>query len=201
MNNQEISKPRNRFVPMEVTPIVIKPRPKLGLEAEDLSDYLGIYLPHDMAQVQSGEGDRWVLSLVNVSAPIEGFTIYEGASETQDFNETNLNCLAFPGPKRIEFVTSDELDAPPYLVLQEVIDGVVTGWQLYAPEPFLIVPSGDYGTEPTWQNAVSSEPASLKQIRLFENCDFSIETTPPSIPGAMFQKVTTVNINEVDIWR
>ena len=203
MNNQNQSNFQRRIaLPMEVTPIYIKPRPGTGTtETDGKADHLGIYLDYDAGQIQSGTGKEWTLSLVSVTAPIQGFTIFEGSGETQDYNETNLNCLTFSGPKRIEIVTSDELDAAPYLVFQEVIENnSVTGWQIYAPVAFEVVNSS-HSSDKTWQNAVSSEPVSIKQVRLFEDCNFSIETTPPPIPGALFQKVTTKAIGEVDLWR
>lgn len=198
MNNQENPKTRKLpGLPTEVIPIYIKPR--RGLHAA--GDYLGIYLPYDNAQVQSGSTDQWNLSLVSITAPIQGFTIYEGVSQEQDYNETNLNCLTFAEPKRIEIVASDALDAAPYLVFQEVIKGgSVDGWQIYAPTPFDIV-HPPHKSPQTWQNAVSSEPVSIKQVRLYENCNFDIKDTPPAIPGALFQKVTTKNISEVSLWR
>lgn len=198
MNNQEKSKSRKLLgLPTEVIPIYIKPRK--GLQSP--GEYLGIYLPYDNAQIQSGTNDQWDLSLVSITAPIQGFTIYEGAPQEQDYNETNLNCLTFSQPKRIEIVTSDALDSTPYLVFQEIVKGgSVTGWQIYAPTPFAVV-QPSHKKPQTWQDAVSTEPVSIKQVRLYENCDFDIKDTPPAIPGALFQKVTTKDISEVSLWR
>ena len=109
--------------------------------------------------------------------------------------------MTFAGPKRIEIIASDALDALPYLVFQEVIKGgSVAGWQIYAPTPFAIV-QPPYKKPKTWQEAISTETVSIKQVRLYENCNFDIKDTPPSIPGALFQKVTTKDISEVSLWR
>lgn len=203
MNNQKQPTVQRRIgMPMEVTPIAIKPRPGINADGADTSaDHIGIYLDYDTALVQTGSGTQWTLSLVAVTAPIQGFTIYDGAAPVEDYNETNLNCLTFSGPKRIEIVTSDAIDADPYLVFQEVIKAnVVTGWQIYAPVAFDIVDSSHLPVN-TWQYAVSSEPVSIKQVRLFESCNVSIETAAPPLPGALFQKITTNDIGEVDLWR
>jgi len=199
MSNSEESNSRKILgLPTEVIPIYIKPRK--GLHSSN-AGYLGIYLPYDGAQVQSGSKGEWNLSIVPITAPIAGFTIYEGAAEEQDYNETNLNCLTFTGPKRIEIVASDALDAAPYLVFQEVLkDDEVTGWQMYAPTSFAEI-EPPHKSPQTWQDSVSTEPVSIKQVRLYENCNFSIQSTPPAIPGTMFQKITTKNISEVSLWR
>lgn len=202
MNNQEQSTVQRKLpLPTEVTPIYIKPRPRPVTSGNDATnDHIGIYLDYDNAEVESGTGNQWTLSFVPVSAPIQGFTIFDGTTRTDDNNETNLNCLIFPGPKRIEIVTSDEFDAPPYIVFQEVISANgVTGWQIYAPVPFEI--DSTERSDKTWQNAVSTEPVSIKQVRLFEQCNVSIESPPPPLPGALFQKITTNGISEVTLWR
>lgn len=182
---------RKFFMPTEVTPIYIKPRRDAGIEIE---------LPYDIGRVESGQGSQWNLSVVPVTAPIQGITIYDGEI-VQEYNETNLNCLTFSGPKRIELAASDDLSAAPYIVFQEVIKGTsVVGWQIYAPTAFEIVNSSGESGE-TWQTSISTEPVSIKQVRLFEDCNFSIETAPPPIPGALFQKVTSKIISEVNLWR
>lgn len=199
MTNQDKNKVQNKFKLNAAMPALVKQRPKLGCEENGADDHIGIALPNDFATVQSGKNGTWELSLMSISAAIDSFTAYDGESLIPQLNETNLNCVAFSSPKRIEFVISEDLNAPAYLVMQEVVENaMVSGWQFFAPTPFEITVSETENSPQTWQFSVSSEPATIQQIRFYENCTVSIEEPAQTVP--MFQKVTSVNVNEINIW-
>lgn len=184
------------------SPIYIRPRPKLDNEVAS-SDHIGINLPSEMAVVQTGRNQEWTLSLIKANAPIAGFTIYEGNPATGTQDETSLNCSQFSSPRRIEFVASDVVGAAPFLIIQEVANASVTNWQVYAPDKFLIAssPAASAATAAKWQYAVSDGPVAVKQVRFYQSCNFPITTTPPSVPGALFERITTSTIDKIDIWR
>lgn len=210
MSQQQMTNRQRKMpLPREVTPIYTKPSYHCGGEEQTNSAVacgIEIHLPYDMGVVETGQGTSWSLSLVPVTAPIAGFTIFDGAATEEDFNETNLNCLTFTGPKRIELVATDNLSDKAFLVFQEVIENsVVTGWQIYSPIDFNIIADPETETDiekpTTWQTALTTDVTTIKQVRLYEDCDFAITATPPPIPGALFQKVTSSEISEFTVWR
>jgi len=177
--------------------VLVKNRPKISSEEEatDQDFYIEITLPNNVAVVQNGQGNEWTLSDISLNASIQEIVIQEGNSQSKDYEETSLNTTTYSCPKRIEIYTVDDPSATPYLVFQEVVNKGVTGWQIYAPVPFIIQTSG--GND-SWMTAISSEYVTMKQVAVFDNCNYSIQQPPP--PGAtpLFDMGTESVLTEVD---
>lgn len=187
-------------LPTAANATIVRKRPKLGCDSTGGNDYIGIDLFNATAVVQSGKGLNWVLSEADFTATIESLTILESNPQTGSFDETDLNCTTYASPKRIEIYVSDKAGDPPYLVFQEVLSPGVTGWQLYSPASFDIVstPSAN-GEDTTWQYAVSTEPVSILQVRVYQNCNFSIQNPPPPGVAPLFEKITSTDIGQISI--
>ncbi|MCD9185026.1 MAG: hypothetical protein LUM44_01225 [Pyrinomonadaceae bacterium] len=180
------------------TTVRVKTKPKIASQEEttDQDFYIEISLPNNVAVVQSGQGNEWTLSDIPLTTSIQEIVIQEGNSQSKDYEETSLNTTTYSCPKRVEIYTVDDPTAPPYLVFQEVINKGVTGWQIYAPVPFIIQTSG--GND-SWMTAISSEYVTMKQVVVFDNCNYSIQQPPPPGAAPLFDMGTQSVLTEVDI--
>lgn len=185
-------------VPSQAAPVTVRKRPRLGSENTEENDYIGIDLAHEPAIVQSGKGDEWNLSQIGFTSAIQQVTIFENNTQVGDYDETSVNCITYSSQKRIEIYTSELPGATPYIVFQEVENQGIVGWQVYAPIAFYIE-SPPSGGQTSWQSAVSAEPVSIKEVRVYDNCNFNIENPPPPGSMPMFEKVTSMVIGEIDI--